>query len=341
MASNITFSLSCEHGIQCSMERQIIDVSSNNDIYSSRYTSECCVGVNYFFKLEEGFSLILSKFNCSDEVVFTKEPSDEDAIVISYVLGSSAIKYELENDNGLSVAKQMLQASVFTFSNALSLKMLPAADATIQHLWLVLNKEWLQEKMSFVAAGESEKIEHLIKPKKKFAVRKSLSKELAVVRNLMNYPFANTPETITHFDLKAAANELLASYIKKALPVKDIVVDKQSVAFGTIELKQIKTYIRQNLDRGTPILLPELAQEFSMSEAGLKRYFQKLTNTNFTDFYNNERLKKAFDLIVSNKYSTIQEVASKLGYKNMSHFSKAFKAYYNFYPSEVRNKFSA
>jgi AraC-like DNA-binding protein len=323
------------------MERKIIDITSDNDIYSSGYTSECCGGFNYCFKLEEGFSLILSQFNCSDDVVFTKEPAGDDTIVISYVLGSSAIKYELETDNGLSVEKQMLQASVFTFSNVLSLKMLPAADATIQHLWLVLNKEWLQEKMSFVAAGESGKIEQLLKPKKNFTIRKSLSKELSVVRNLMNYPFANTPETITHFELKAAANELLASYIKKALQVRDVVIDKGSVTFGTIQLKQIKSYIRQNIDRGTPILLPELAREFSMSEAGLKRYFQKLTNTNFTDFYNNERLKKAFDLIVGSKDGTIQEVASKLGYKNTSHFSKAFKAYYNFYPSEVRSKFSA
>jgi AraC-like DNA-binding protein len=340
MTSNITFALSCEHGVQCSKEKHIIDVQSGDDIHSSGCTSDCSEGVNHFFKLEEGFSLIVSKFYCADEVCLNKTPADESTVVISYELSVDPVRCELEN-GGLSITKQMLQNNVLTFSNAVALKMLPAKGSGVHHLWLVIHKNWLKEKMEFFIADGAEKVGQLFALKKKFSLRKSLQGELSIVRNLLNYPFANTPETIAHFELKAAANELLSLYIKKALSVKDASTDEKIVRPEILRMREIKSYIRQNILRGTPILLPELAEKFIMSEASLKRYFKKFSNTTFTEFYNNERLKKAFDVINQDKDSTIQEIAGRLGYKNTSHFAKSFKAFYNFYPSEIRSRFSA
>lgn len=340
MASNITFSLSCEHGIKCLKEKQIIDVQSNGDIHSSGYTSECSEGANHFFRLEEGFSLIVSRFYCANEVVFTKNPADENTIVIGYELSSHPIKYELEN-NGLSLTKQILQHNVLSFSNALTLKILPANGSSVCHIWIVITRDWLKEKMEFIMSDNVEKVNQLFALKKKFSLRKSLQRELSVVRRLISYPFANTPETIAHFELKAAANELLSNYIRKALAIKSNSADEKIVRPEILRMREIKAYIRQNVLRGTPVSLPELAKEFVMSEASLKRYFKKFANTTFTDFYNSERLKKAFDVINSDRNSTIQEIAGRLGYKNTSHFAKSFKAFYNFYPSEIRSRFSA
>lgn len=340
MASNITFSLSCEYGIQCSKETQIIDIQSNSDIHSSGYTSECSEGVNHFFRLEEGFSLIVSKFYCANEVAFTKHAADENTIVIGYELSSQPIRYELEND-GLSITKQVLQNDVLSFSNALTLKILPVKSSTVHHLWIVITRDWLKEKTGFIMSDNPEKVNQLFALKKKFSLRKSLQRELSVVSRVLNYPFANTPETIAHFELKAAANELLSNYIKKALALKGSAPDEKIVRPEILRMREIKSYIRQNILRGTPITLPELAGKFDMSEASLKRYFRKFANTTFTDFYNNERLKKAFEVISSEKNSTIQEIAGRLGYKNTSHFAKSFKIFYNFYPSEIRSRFSA
>jgi AraC-like DNA-binding protein len=340
MASNINFTLSCEQGVKRSVERQIIDIETGNETHSSVCTSGCSEESNHFFRLEEGFSLIVSKFYCENEVVFCKNPADENTIVISYELSADPVKYELEN-NGLSITKQIIQHNVLTFSNALTLKIMPAPGSSIHHLWLVITKDWLKEKTGFMMADNPEKINQLFALKKKFALRKSSQGELSVVRTLLDYPFASTEETIAHFELKAAANELLSHYIKKFLAIKEAGADDRIVRPEILKMREIKSYIRQNILRGTPILLPELANKFSMSEASLKRYFKKFSNTTFTDFYNNERLKKAFDVISSEKDSTIQEVANRLGYKNTSHFAKSFKAFYNFYPSEIRSRFSA
>jgi AraC-like DNA-binding protein len=340
MASNINFTLSCELGVQCSKERQIIDIQTDNDAHSSVNASGCSEESNHFFRLEEGFSLIVSRFYCENEVVFSKKPADEDTIVISYEVSADPVRYELEND-GLSITKQIVQNNVLTFSNALTLNIIPAAGSSIHHLWLVITKDWLKEKTGFMMADNPEKINQLFALKKKFTLRKSLQGELAVVRTLLEYPFASTQETIAHFELKAAANELLSHYIKKLLAIKGAGVDERIIRPEILKMREIKSYIRQNILRGTAISLPELANKFSLSEASLKRYFKKFSNTTFSDFYNNERLKKAFDVINNEKDSTIQEVANKLGYKNTSHFAKAFKAFYNFYPSEIRSRFSA
>jgi len=49
-------------------------------------------------------------------------------------------------------------------------------------------------------------------------------------------------------------------------------------------------------------------------------------------------MEKAKEILVANKDISISELSYKLGFKNLSHFSKAFKEFYKLSPREFIGK---
>lgn len=83
-----------------------------------------------------------------------------------------------------------------------------------------------------------------------------------------------------------------------------------------------------------PPPVPELARIATMSETKLKSLFKKIYGYSLYDYYQKNRMLKAKQLIATRKYS-VKEVGSRLGFKNLSNFTIAFKKQFNKLPSEL------
>jgi AraC-like DNA-binding protein len=83
-----------------------------------------------------------------------------------------------------------------------------------------------------------------------------------------------------------------------------------------------------------PPPVPELARIATMSETKLKALFKKIYDYSPYEYYQKNRMLKAKQLIATKKYS-VKEVGSKLGFKNLSNFTIAFKKQFNKLPSEL------
>jgi len=83
-----------------------------------------------------------------------------------------------------------------------------------------------------------------------------------------------------------------------------------------------------------PPPVPELARIATMSETKLKTLFKKVYDYNLYEYYQKNRMLRARQLIASRKFS-LKEVGSRLGYKNLSNFTIAFKKEFNKLPSEM------
>ncbi|MES2850742.1 MAG: helix-turn-helix transcriptional regulator [Bacteroidota bacterium] len=83
-----------------------------------------------------------------------------------------------------------------------------------------------------------------------------------------------------------------------------------------------------------PPPVPELARIATMSETKLKALFKKIYDYNLYEYYQKNRMLKAKQLIATKKYS-VKEVGSRLGFKNLSNFTIAFKKQFNKLPSEL------
>ena len=97
----------------------------------------------------------------------------------------------------------------------------------------------------------------------------------------------------------------------------------------------IMYYIYKYID--TYINLDELSQDLKISKFHMHRVFKNEFGRNIYESIKNIRLQKALNLLITNKNSTITQIANSCGYSSSSSFIKAFKNKYDITPSNWRN----
>lgn len=103
----------------------------------------------------------------------------------------------------------------------------------------------------------------------------------------------------------------------------------QNQNFHSIQLAII--YIKNNLQK--QLTLEEVARQAQISKYHFSRIFKDVTGYTVFSYINNLRCEHAKILLSGGKIS-IQEVAVLCGFKNISYFTKTFKTYTSFTPSE-------
>ena len=94
-------------------------------------------------------------------------------------------------------------------------------------------------------------------------------------------------------------------------------------------------YINEYID--TDINIDELAIKFKISKYHLHRVFKEQMGSNIYETIKSIRLQKASNLLISNKYSTITQVANICGYSSQTSFIRAFKQRFEQTPKQWRN----
>lgn len=95
------------------------------------------------------------------------------------------------------------------------------------------------------------------------------------------------------------------------------------------------SYIYKHID--TAINIDELASSFKISKKHLHHIFKEQLDINIYESIKSIRLQKASNLLLTNKYSTITQIANMCGYSSQSSFIKAFKERFEQTPKEWRN----
>ena len=97
----------------------------------------------------------------------------------------------------------------------------------------------------------------------------------------------------------------------------------------------IMFYIYSNID--TDINMDELALDFGVSKFYMHKLFKEIFDRNIYESIKAIRLQKASNLLLTNKYSTITEIASSCGYSSQTSFIRVFKERFSMTPKEWRN----
>jgi len=94
-------------------------------------------------------------------------------------------------------------------------------------------------------------------------------------------------------------------------------------------------FINENIQ--IDINIDNLAMEFSISKYHLHRIFKEQMGKNIYETITDIRLQKASNLLITNRYSTITQVASLCGYNSSVSFIRAFKQRFSQTPKQWRN----
>ncbi|SFZ97346.1 Transcriptional regulator, AraC family [hydrothermal vent metagenome] len=94
-------------------------------------------------------------------------------------------------------------------------------------------------------------------------------------------------------------------------------------------------YIYKYID--TDINIDELAKELGVSKFHFHRIFREQMGMNIYETIKSIRLQKASNLLITNKFSTITEIANMCGYSSQTSFIRAFKERFEVTPKFWRN----
>lgn len=96
-------------------------------------------------------------------------------------------------------------------------------------------------------------------------------------------------------------------------------------------LYEIKTLLLKQLD--TPPLIKNLAAQANMSITKLQRLFKQVFGDSIFSYYQTFRIKEAARLLKEDKLS-VSEVGYRLGFTNLSHFSRVFTEHIGMKPKQ-------
>ncbi|MEZ5024259.1 MAG: AraC family transcriptional regulator [Chitinophagales bacterium] len=99
------------------------------------------------------------------------------------------------------------------------------------------------------------------------------------------------------------------------------------------KLLHAKEILSKNLE--TPPSLTELSKQIGLNTFKLKKNFKELFGVPVFKYLQNERLKKANELL-RNQEMTVQEAAWHVGYDSLSSFSNAFAKKFGYRPSDIK-----
>ncbi|ADG93948.1 transcriptional regulator, AraC family [Arcobacter nitrofigilis DSM 7299] len=97
----------------------------------------------------------------------------------------------------------------------------------------------------------------------------------------------------------------------------------------------IMYYIYTHID--THIDIEELSIDLNVSKFHMHRIFKDAFGKNIYESIKSIRLQKASNLLLTNKYSTISNIANQCGYSSQSSFIKSFKERFDMTPKEWRS----
>jgi AraC family transcriptional regulator len=110
---------------------------------------------------------------------------------------------------------------------------------------------------------------------------------------------------------------------------------KQTHQRRTKTANDIMYYIYKYID--TDINLDMLSRDLHISKFHMHRIFKDEFGKNIYESIKSIRLQKASNLLITNKYSTITDIASMCGYSSQSSFIRAFRQRFNMTPKQWKN----
>ncbi len=117
--------------------------------------------------------------------------------------------------------------------------------------------------------------------------------------------------------------ELLASYWQ---------TDSEQTASKDTNILPVLRYVEENYQTAT---LHEAANRFALNPDYLSRLLRKKTGNTFKDLLRKQRLTEAWELLITTDQS-VEEIARRCGYTNITSFYSKFKDYYGMTPATAR-----
>lgn len=156
-------------------------------------------------------------------------------------------------------------------------------------------------------------------------------KMIRTIRNIMACPYTDYLRKV-YFDLQLSNLLIMALVgINGQTPADKLTLKPLDVE----KVEATRRYLMENMDR--PPTLVRLARKMGLNDFKLKKAYKQLYGTTLFEDFLHARMDKARGLLEDTDQSIVG-IAERVGYKNVSSFSVAFKKYFGYPPGEHRKR---
>ena len=114
--------------------------------------------------------------------------------------------------------------------------------------------------------------------------------------------------------------------------------NKEKPSYNSRRIEKIMEYVNNNFSQN--ITLSDAAKIAGMTEVSISRFFKLRTGKTFVDTLNDVRLGHASRMLIETTQS-INEIAYKCGFNNMSNFNRVFKKKKDTTPNDFRHSYAS
>jgi AraC-like DNA-binding protein len=202
----------------------------------------------------------------------------------------------------------------------------------VSRIALLFTKIWLEDNFR----EASDKIGDIVN----VLLTKNKPTFIAELMEQSHYAFVNelakemNKDAFPVIHIKTKSLILLNDFLSKIVYREKSHINANQSLYYT-EITKIECRLRDYFDKPLPNIA-ELALEFNMSEATLKRHFKTVYGKSIYHYYLEKKLALGKAMIAA-KNKSISEVAYTLGYNKINSFSKVFKKYYGVLPKDINS----
>ncbi len=281
-------------------------------------------------KLTNGLQVLINECTLHQDCLFKRNPAPGNHFTLRFD--------EVRNVKALSIKlgdvvledKTNIYSGAFLSNPVEPLEYIINQQTEDRCVNIYFTKEWVQKHFGI---ADNDSIWNNILPIDKGAVQFDV---LTIdYRELMEDIFElKSGQPLYHAALQNRVMLLLEKFLRNAYNRAVNTSNEPSVSENDLKkMIQVEAILATAVGEAPPPV-PELARMATMSETKLKTLFKKIYDYSLYEYYQKNRMLKAKQLIATKKYS-VKEVGSRLGFKNLSNFTIAFKKQFNKLPSEL------
>ena len=289
-------------------------------------------GYLYANNLTDSMSFLVMNVKFHDDVRLERQPVDEIHLLLYFLHVSVANFYEIVSDRDkIQYGPNIKRRSIFLSSTNYPLEISYSKGTEVQLIGIYF-------KASLVRKFFKKDIYHYLADLSQVRLRDHDKKSISDEENkLLEEIFATDlkdefGKLVLHNRILLLIEKILNRFLIDEFPAAKAQGLKDEDLDG---LKEVEFMLSEKELAKFPSV-KDLSRVALMSSTKLKKRFKQVYGMKLYEFYNHNRLHKAKQWI-ENGETNVKEAAYRIGFANLSNFSKAFKKEFGFLPSELKN----
>ena len=277
----------------------------------------------YFF---EGLTFTYLNFKLYEPLEFIRTSKPE-AQLIPIMFFSQEIPFEQDLDEQKKFIGYHTSNGIFMPSPQIRSNWLVPAGYWGHQITLTVSKNWILQALN---DHEDFYLFKLLSSGKAFYLFEALTPNMYRVIERM-HDIINSDDELQRMKLHQHSMELLGLFFEKLEQRNSAWMNSNLNSSDIEEIFKVRKQLLENINSEPS--LKELALSAGMCVSKLQKCFQQVFGKSIFQYALSEKMQVGKQLLDTKRYS-VSEVGYKLGYSNLSHFSKIFKKEFGLNPKE-------